>query len=422
MKEFRWMKTDTASIMFSSLSNRKWGRTFRVAVVLKDEEVKKDILEKAARDLVPSFPNMYSFIRKGFFWNYQQAALLPPEIREEHSRQILPITYRNDGRPDFRIVYYKRRIAIECAHYLCDGKGMDDYFNALLNRYFELCDNPDSIYTPVSVTAERMANSYEDYFQKDGEKADNENLDAYRLEGELRRDGIQLIFAMMSVEQLKEKAKECQFTITEYIVAALMLGTIINSDVPVEKPVVVAVPVNLRRFFPSVTVRNFTVQSKLVFYPEGRRDWTFEEICDALRGQLKNNTKKEELQKTLNRFGALAGNPVIKFVPNFIKQPVIRKSQKDTHAGFTTIFTNTGVSDFGPQAGKRIERVDGVNGDTSGYGLMCTCSAVSNKDIFNLCFSNCGTDISWVRDCVRVLSSLGLDIRIETNRVKGENE
>ena len=139
MKEFRWMKTDTASIMFSSLSSRKWGRTFRVAVVLKDEEVKKDILEKAVKDLRPSFPNMYSFLRKGFFWNYQQSALLMPEIREEYSRQILPITYRNDGRPDFRIIYYKRRIAIECAHYLCDGKGVDEYFDALINRYFDLC-------------------------------------------------------------------------------------------------------------------------------------------------------------------------------------------------------------------------------------------------------------------------------------------
>jgi NRPS condensation-like uncharacterized protein len=345
-------------------------------------------------------------------------ALLPPEIRQEHSRQILPIAYRNDGRPDFRIIFYKRRIAIESAHYLCDGKGMDDYFCALMNRYFELCDNPESEYVPIPVTAERMANSYADYFQKGGEKAENDNLDAYRLGGEMREDGIQLIFAMMPVEQLKKKAKENQFTVTEYVAAALIQGTILNSAEPITKPVVIAVPVNLRRFFPSATVRNFAVQTKLVFYPEGRRDWTIEEICDSIRGQLKKNTEKEQLQKTLNRFGALAGNPVIKFVPNFIKQPVVKKSQKDTHAGFTTILTNIGVSDFGNKANERIERFEGINGDTSGYGLICTCSAVSNKDIFNLCFSNCGKDTSWVRDCVRVLASLGIDIRIESNCVK----
>ena len=418
MEKFRWMKTDTASIMFSSLSSRKWGRTFRVAAVLKDEEVNREMLEKAVKDLTVSFPNMYSFIRKGFFWNYQQMALLPPEIRQEHSRQILPIAYRNDGRPDFRIIFYKRRIAIESAHYLCDGKGMDDYFCALMNRYFELCDNPESEYVPIPVTAERMANSYADYFQKGREKAENDNLDAYRLGGEMREDGIQLIFAMMPVEQLKKKAKENQFTVTEYVAAALIQGTILNSAEPITKPVVIAVPVNLRRFFPSATVRNFAAQTKLVFYPEGRRDWTIEEICDSIRGQLKKNTEKEQLQKTLNRFGALAGNPVIKFVPNFIKQPVVKKSQKDTHAGFTTILTNIGVSDFGNKANERIERFEGINGDTSGYGLICTCSAVSNKDIFNLCFSNCGKDTSWVRDCVRVLASLGIDIRIESNCVK----
>ena len=200
--------------------------------------------------------------------------------------------------------------------------------------------------------------TYADYFQKGGEKAQDENLDAYHLNGEMRKDGIQLIFTMMPVEQLKAKAKEYKFTVSEFIAAALIHGTILNEKNPVEKPVVIAVPINLRRFFPSVTVRNFTVQSKLVFYPEGRRDWTFGEICDALRGQLKNNTEIQHLQKTLNRFGSLAGNPVIKFVPNFIKQPVIRKSQKDTHSGFTTIFTNTGISDFGEKANERIERFD----------------------------------------------------------------
>lgn len=38
MTEYKWMKTDTASIMFSCLSSKKWGRTFRMAAVFKDHD------------------------------------------------------------------------------------------------------------------------------------------------------------------------------------------------------------------------------------------------------------------------------------------------------------------------------------------------------------------------------------------------
>lgn len=420
MKKFSWMKIDTASIMFSCLSSRKWGRAFRMAVVLKDEDVRPDILKQAVADLAVSFPNMYTFIRKGFFWNYQEGATLLPEIREEYTRQLLPITYRNDGRPDFRVVYYKRRLGLESAHYLGDGKGVGEYFNALLERYVELCNDPESEYKPAELNDEYFTNAYADYFEKDGEKAEQDNTQAYHLEGEIIPGFLQLIFAMIPTEQIVAKAKEKGLTVTEYTAAALILGTIKNAKTPIDKPVVIAIPVNLRRAFPSKTVRNFTVQSKIVFDTEGRTDYTFDEICTAIKGQLKSRTTKEELQKTLNRFGSLASNPVIKAVPNFIKQPVMRKSQRDTHNGFTTILTNTGETAFSERVINKIERVDGVNGDTSGYGLLITCSALSNNGLFSLCFSICSKDTSWAKECVRVLSSQGLDIRIESTDGNGE--
>ncbi len=420
MAEFRWIKIDTASIMFSSLSSKTWGRTFRAAAVLKDEEVKPELLEKAAKDLAVSFPSMYSFIRKGFFWNYQERATLPPEIREEYSRQLLPITMRNDGRPDFRIVYYKRRVGIESAHYLGDGTGVGIYFDALMQRYIELCDNPESEYKPLEVRREHLTNSYADYFQKGGEKAEEDNTEAYHLEGEIKEGYLQLIFTMIPMDEIRAKAKEMGLTVTEFLATALILGSIRNASAPIDKPIVIAIPVNLRNFFPSETVRNFTVQSKIEFRPEERTDWTFEEIADSIRGQLKERNSKENLQKTLNRFGSLASNPVIKPVPNFIKQAVVRKSQMDTHAGFTTILTNTGESEFSGNIKERIERVDGVNGDTSGYGLLSTCSALSNNGLFSMCFSLCSEDTSWVKECVRILSERGLNIRVESTDGNGE--
>lgn len=422
MKNYRWMKIDTASIMFTSLSSRKWGRSFRMAAVFKDEEINPELLKRAAADIIPRYPSTHTTLRKGFFWNYLECTDHLPEIRPESSRTILPITYRNDGTPDFRIVYYGRRIALECSHHIGDGKGVTEYFNALLERYVELCNDPESEYVLTPVPEGEITNAFADYFQKGGEIAEEDDTEAYQLPGEIEKDFLQLIFAMISVDEIRKKAKERELTVTEFLASALILGTIRNASAPIDKVISIAIPVNLRRFFPSDTVRNFTIQSKIDFDPKGRTDWTFDDICGSVRGQLKSRLVVEELQKTLNRYGSLASNPVLKLVPNFIKLPVLRIKQKQSHSTSTTILTNTGESELSPELAKKIERVDGVNGDTSGYGLISTCSAVSCNGFFSLCFSICSHDTSWAKHCIRALSEQGLNIRVESTHGNGERE
>lgn len=419
MTQYRWMKLDTASIMFSSLSSKKWGRTFRTAVILK-EDVKPELVIKAAQDIMPKFPSMHTCVKKGFFWNYQECTSLLPEIREEFSTQLLPITLRNDGRPDFRIVYYKKRLGIECAHYLADGLGADAYFTALLERYVELKNNPDAPYKPCNFNLKEISNAFNDYYQKGGCTEVEEEFQAHQIEGTIEKGFLQLIFAMMNVDELHAKAKEKELTITEYLAAALILGTIRHASKPLTKPVIIAIPVNLRRFFPSETVRNFTIQSRIDFFPEGKDDWSFDDICIKVKGQLNKRLTKPELQKILNSFGSLANNGVIKFVPNFIKLPVVRMRQKKSHGNNTTILTNVGSRVLSETLKGEILRSDGVNGDTSGYGLISTCSAQSCNGIFNLCFSTCSHDVSWAKECVRVITEQGIRVRIESTHGNGE--
>lgn len=422
MTEYRWMKTDTASIMFSCLSSKKWGRTFRMATVFKDMEVDEALLRKAAEDIKPRYPSMHTRIRKGFFWNYQEFTDALPEIRAEDSRVLSPITMRSDNRPDFRIVYHKRRLAIECAHFLGDGKGVSKYFDALITRYCELYEDPESKYIFSEPAGDELSNAFAEYYIDGGEKPDDISVTAHHINCRMEKNFLQLIFAMTDTEEIRNKSKAKRLTVTEYLAAALILGSIHHANRPINEPVVIAVPVNLRRFFPTESVRNFTIQSKISFEPQGRTDWTFDEICSKIAGQLKKNIAVSELQKHLNKFGSLVNNPVLRIVPNFIKQPVLRISQKKTHSGFTTILTNTGNSEFSPEVAEKIERVDGVNGDTSGYGLVSTCSVVSCNGILNLCFSVCSYDTSWPKECIRVLSSQGLDIRVESTHGNGEKE
>ena len=95
--------------------------------------------------------------------------------------------------------------------------------------------------------------------------------------------------------------------------------------------------------------------------------------------------------------------------------------QEKSHGNNTTILTNTGKNELSPILEGEVLRADGVNGDTSGYGLISTCSALSCNGIFNLCFSICAHDTSWAKECVRVITAQGIRVRIESTHGNGVN-
>lgn len=52
MKNYRWLKIDTAAIMFSALSSESWGRTFRFSAYFK-EDIDVSAVRQACEDLRP---------------------------------------------------------------------------------------------------------------------------------------------------------------------------------------------------------------------------------------------------------------------------------------------------------------------------------------------------------------------------------
>ncbi len=411
MSDFRWLKIDTAAIMFSSLSTKEWGRTFRYSAYFK-EAVDPAALGKACQELMPYYPAIYAYLKRGFFWNYLALSDRLPEIREENEEGMLPIVSRKDLRPDFRLTYKDNRINIECSHSLGDGKGIIIYFKALLTRYNELRKGEKGEYITKEDPQENVRNAFNDHYNG-GEKAKGDPEKAFHFDEKFTPGYTKLLFAEMSTSAVKELAHKENMTVTEYLTAVLMLGIIRSNKAPVNESITVAVPVNLRRFFPTMTVRNFTVQTFITFNPEGRKDITLGEILDATRGQLKSQLNKENLQKTINKYGSLVNNPVIKAVPNFIKQPVMRKMQLKTHAGVTTIFTNYGACTLPDSLKDDIGKLQFVNGDTRGYGLAVTCSCISFNDTLSLCYSRANKDTVWYDACVKILEEEGLTVKTD---------
>ncbi len=416
MAQFQWYRTDTASIMFSALTTKDWGRTFRFTAAL-DAPADPAILKAAVSDVLPHYPNMRLSLRKGFFWMYQTVSDAPPQIRPEASRPLLPITARYRGLPDFRLVYSGNEISLESSHCIGDGKGIMRVFEEILCRYVYLQGGGTQAYTPFVSAEESCENAFDTYFQKNGPHDTLRSEKAFHFEETYEPDYIRLLFAETDEQKILDLAHARGMTVTEYLSAVLILGIVRAAKTPITQPVIIAVPVNLRRFFETKTLRNFTIQSYIRFDPAGRTDWTLDEICGATYGLLKATLQPEKLRLTLNKFGALKHNPVLRAVPYVIKHPVLVKSQNDSHASVTTIFTNLGDRPLPEPLQSKVRRYRFVNGDTRNYGLAVTTSCISANGILSLCFSRANRDTCWFDACVNILKEQGADV--QTRAIEG---
>ena len=416
MAAFRWMKTDTATIMFSALTTKTWGRTFRFSADL-NVPVDPELLRRAAADVLPQYPSVMTSLRKGFFWSYQVVTSRLPQIRAEGSRPLQPITALYKGLPDFRIVYGERSVSLEASHSVGDGRGLSRVFRELLARYAALAEGETAPYTPVAPPEATCVNAFDEYYEKGGEKPAGDMPRAYHFHEHYTDDYIKLLYAETSSSAVKELAHARGMTVTEYLCAVLILGVLQTASSPIREPITIAVPVDLRRFFKTGSYRNFTVQAYVTYDPAGKESHTLDGICAATFGTLKAQLTAENLQKSLNKYGAAKTNPVLRVVPYAIKKPVLSKMQRNSHGQVTTIFTNLGERTLPPALDRIVERLRFVNGDTRRYGLPVTCSCVTFHDKLTLCFSRANRDTCWFDACVTILREQGLPV--ETDVAEG---
>ena len=410
------IKLDTPSIMFTSLTTKTWGRTFGFSALLTDGEVAPALIRQACRDLAPYYPHIFSNLRRGFFWNYQVPTENEINLYEKSRRTIKPIGLRTDGKPDFRITWSGSRLNLEAAHCLGDGKGLLRFFETLIIRYAQLKRGGAEPFRSETDVRETEENAFERYYQKDGPRDRSKSEKAHHLSAQIEAGLPSLFYAALPVDKVKERAHARDMTVTEYLSAVLILGVIRSEKEPIELPVTVFVPVDLRRFFPSSTMRNFVIQTAISFYPEGKRDYTLDLVCEKTGRRLKKQLTRENLQATINKYVALSSNPALGLIPNFIKRPVLRKMQYRGHESATTIFTNLGLVTLPPALEGEIADLRFINGDTRYYGLVSTVSCVSCGNTLNLCWSQASTDTRWMDACLRVLAEEGIQSRTPDGR------
>ena len=343
-----WYELDAFAKTYSSIISEGRTTCFRLSALFT-ENIDIKILKEVSNFLEKKYPFYNSELKKGIFWNYLQQKKTHFMIRKEVTYPCTDIRKDNP----LRIIYFNNKISIEIAHFLTDGKGALLFFQDLIEKYLEekyFCEKTnfqkiEKILESSDETEKIKKNEYVDLYEKYLKKVSKETTikSAFHLPIKILEKGqYHVTTGEISINDLKTESKKYGTTIGKYLLA-VYFKILLDRYSQAKNPIVIGVPVDLRKIFEETTYRNFfinitpSVDASLGAY-------SLSEIITYLDNYFALKITKKEFYKSIYKAMNPIGNMIIKSVPYLIKRiffPFIFDYYGER--GYTTGFSNLGI-------------------------------------------------------------------------------
>lgn len=421
-ENIRWDKLDNTAHLFPVIAGESMSNVYRIFVCLT-EDVQEKYLQKALDMVLPKFDGFNVRLMRGVFWYYFEENGKPaPKVREENAYPCRFIHENKNRSYLFRVTYYKNRINLEVFHVLTDGMGGINFLKELTYQYLRLVHPSLKEIAGDSLSMETSLNR-EDSFLKNYKKSHAKGYKtqkAYLIKGEKLRTGeFGVIHGILKIPELKEVCHRYGVSINEYLVGAFIWSTYTEclAGMPAKKPIRVAVPVNLRPYFHSVTTKNFFVMVSAEFLPE-KESYTFEEVLKITRESLRKQINKEHLEELFSYNVSNEKNIIARAVPLFLKNIAMRYVYTSAALANTTTVTNIGNVPVLKEYKPYIDMFGAFLAVSKGQLIKGTICSYEDRLMFS--FSSILLDTSVQRGFFRRLSEDGLDVSIVSNGVYDE--
>jgi len=421
-RKLRWLRLDNAAKIYPAARRQNWSNVFRMSATLT-ETVDVPVLQAALDVTARRFPSIAARLRRGIFWYYLQQLERAPAVREEFCYPLTRMSNREMGQCAFRVIAYQNRIAIEFFHSLTDGTGAMIFLKSLVAEYLQ---QKYGIRIPseqgvLGRLEEPSEAELEDSFQKYAGtvSASRKENDAWRLYGTpVKGDFLHLTCFQVPVAAALEKAHEYGVSLTVFLSAAILqaLQELQAEKVPNpnrRKPLKILIPVNLRRLFPSKTLRNFALFSTPEILPR-LGQYSFEEICKVIHHRLgMENTPKQMGMKIATNVSS-ERLMAVKIMPLFIKNAVMKAIFDSVGEKKSCLcVSNMGAVKLPDVMMPYVQRMDFILGvqATAPYN----CGILSFKDTLYINFIRNIQEPELESHFRRVLQELGLPLEIQGN-------
>jgi len=418
----KWYKLDNAAKVFPAVANLKRTYMFRVGAVLK-EDIDKDVLQQALVDVVKRFPSFNVRIRKGLFWYYFETNHKNPIVLEEDPFIGKYLVFKDNNDFLFRTLYYGKRLSFEMFHSITDGTGALEFLKAILFQYLKLKGKSVTsdgmiLTSEMEILKEEEQDSFLKNYDKNV-KVNRKEPKAYHLKGTNYDEFWQgIIHGILDVDDLKVLAKEKNVTITEYLCGVLTYCIYVTElkHVKTKRAFRFFLPVNLRRFFDSKTLRNFALFVRTTQYLSGK-ELSFEEILEESATQIRAGLSKDKLLAALSSNVKFEKNIFLRITPLFIKIFALRIGYKLLGEDVNSFaMSNLGVIDLPESMKNEINRFEFSIGASQICKKNAAIATYNNQLVIS--FSTLAIERALEREFFRFLSSRGVKVIIETNELE----
>ena len=420
MNNKKWMRLDNAALIYPPSKKKNYAMIFRLTLTFK-EKIDRDILAEALKNTLKRLPSFSYRLRRGLFWYYLDKIEGIPPILDDVKNPMRAIDFQKNNYFLFRVRVYENRLALEFFHTLTDGTGGVTLLLTLAREYLRLKYNANIPYTEkiLDLSVKPKKEEIEDSFKKycgDIGSLEKEAV-AYHLKGKrLPNHMISIITGKISIKELKKITKQYNCTITVFLTSVMFLALEEiqkNNKDSKKHPIKISIPVNLRKIFPSSTLRNFSsyvnpkINTKLGYY-------NLEEIIHEVKSQLDYLVTEKKLRSKFTGNVKMENKFLVRIMPTFIKNRALSISaylMGDRYC--TTTFSNYGYINIPEEMQKYVTDMNFLLGRSRNKHGSVGC--ISCMDNLYITFTSRIKDTEFERLFFTKLVELGIKVYIESN-------
>ena len=416
----KWYRLDNAAKIFPVIKRSRHGAVFRLAVTL-NEPIDPVILQQAVDKTLHRLPFFAVRLKHGLFWYYLESLNRRALIEEDVHNPMRPWSRKEDKSFLFRIRYSGRRIAVEIFHALTDGYGASVFLRTLTGAYLGL---QGVAYEPghgvldldQPATESEMEDAYNRFSNFRVIRRPRESK-AFHLQGTVRtghHPGI--ICGTLPTDRVAEVAKRFQISITELLVGVYLYELYLiqqQGGFNILAPVRISVPINVRRFYRTDSLRNFALYANPGIEP-AFGIYTMEEVFGLVHHYMRYTINEKYLNALMCANVGPERNILLRLSPLPLKNLVMRLAYNLTgDSRFTSTLSNLGPLDLPEGLKPYIERFEFLVGPSHYNPVNCSVVSFENKLVINFTATMDETDPQ--RYFFRRLIQLGIPVRIESN-------
>jgi NRPS condensation-like uncharacterized protein len=418
MEKVNWYRLDNSAMIYPMVITQKTQSLYRLGVAL-NEQIDVNFLRIGLTTALERLPFFKVELKHGLFRHYLDENLHYPIVEKNDGNLLRLLNFKHNRHYLFRLSYYENKIFLDLFHGLCDGTGGMEFLKTIIYYYFKSQNRAISKENVITMSTPVKEGEIEDAFLKYYKKIDLITGTKKMVGGhafcvkskQFKGEGLGLIQAITDTDKLLDICHKYKCTMTVFLAALALYNIAIHNDNKCKENYIAFIPINLRKFYKTNTIGNFTVFAKGIIPYNAEK--TLENYISIISANLKEQTSEEELTTKVSFVSLMDKMFFLRYMPLLFKSFISKLGRGLAYKSKQTlILSNLGIV--------KIDE-DGDKIDHMLFNLNCSRNTPINmavatyKNKTNISFSRKLIPTDLEKDFIRQLTDFGLEVTVSSN-------